>query len=495
MSGSEPADARDVTGVRVPPPLGHAGPAAPREARASDPEPAASAPAPISDESSDDGSHNLTARLLRRLGLSAVGLVVLALTLVGVLTITRGTPVERVVALGPNGESARAPAVFDSLFARTMALYTGTALQAGTAVEVLADGDGTYPLLWRDLRAARQSITAQLYYSMPGAVADTFAAVLAERARAGVRVLLVLDAFGSQSLAGTWSDSLRATGVEVTFLRRLRWYKLDRATSRSHVRAVVVDGLVGYTGGFGLADYWLGDGRRDGEWRETNVRFQGPAVAQLQAAFATAWAEATGELLTGAFFFPDRAFAAAGGAQAALLFTAPPKGSTAAERFLALSIAAARRTLYIANGYFVPDEDFSRLLCEARGRGVDVRVLVPSTNIDVRTVYFASRARYPALLACGVRLFEYQPAMMHAKTLVVDGEWAAVGSMNFDNRSLALNNESNLVVLDRDVGATMDAMFLEDLRFAREITARAFAERPWWHRVLEGGATLLSRVL
>ena len=443
----------------------------------------------------EDAPGKLTARLLLRIALIGAALVLVGLVLVGVLTVTRGTPVTSVVPVAADGRLAVAPPVSDPLFTRTMALYTGTPLTEGNAVEILADGDGTYPLLWRDLRSARHSITAQLYYAMPGAVADTFAAVLAERARAGVRVLLVLDAFGSQPLTDGWSDSLRAAGVEVAFLRRLRWYKLDRVTSRSHVRAVVVDGVIGYTGGFGLADYWLGGGRRDDEWRETNVRFRGPAVAQLQAAFATAWAETAGQLLTGTFFFPDSALVPAGGARAALLFTAPPKGSTPAERFLALSIAAARRTLYIANGYFIPDDDFRRFLCEARARGVDVRVLAPSTNIDIRTVYFASRARYSVLLACGVRLYEYQPAMMHAKTLVVDGEWAAIGSMNFDNRSLALNNESNLMVLDRAVGARLDAMFLEDLRFAREITTRAFAARPWWHRPLEAGAALLSRVL
>lgn len=437
----------------------------------------------------------VTGRLVRRLAIAAVGVVALGLTLVGVLSITRGTPVETVVPLDAAGERTEAPAVWDPLFARTMALYTGTSLLHGNAVDVLVDGEGTYPLLWRDLRAAQATITAQLYYSLPGAVADTFAVVLAERARAGVRVMLVLDAFGSQALAGAWSDSLRAAGVEIAFLRQLRWYKLNRVTSRSHVRAIVVDGAVGFTGGFGLADYWLGNGQRDGEWRETNVRFRGPAVAQLQAAFATAWAEATGELLTGAFLFPDSTFGPAGGVEAALLFTAPSKGSTAAERFLALSIAAARRTLYIANGYFIPDDDFRRLLCEARGRGVDVRVLVPSMKIDIRTVYFASRARYAVLLACGVRLYEYQPTMMHAKTLVVDGQWVAIGSMNFDNRSLALNNESNLLVLDRGIGASMDALFLDDLRFAREITSSQFAQRPWWHRVFETGATALSRVL
>ena len=442
-------------------------------------------------------------RLAKRLGVAALGLATLLLALVGALTVTRGTPVERLRA--PAGGVV--PAVGDPAFARTVALYTGAPLAPGHAVEVLTDGDGTYPRLWADLRSAGRLIAVQLYFAQPGAVADTMARVLAERARAGVRVLVVLDAFGSQNLPPSWFDTLRTAGAEVVKLRRMRWYKLDRATRRSHVRAIIVDGAVGYAGGFGLADYWRGDGRTPGEWRETNVRFRGPAVAQLQAAFAAAWAEVTGELLVGDGVYPHAASGAAGVAadgtarseagsvRAALLHTAPPAGSTPAERFLALSIAGARRTLYVTNAYFLPDDDFRRFLCDAAARGVDVRVLTAGARTDIETVYYASRARYAELLGCGVRLYEYRPAMMHAKTLVADGLWSAVGSMNFDNRSLALNDEATLVALDPRVGSTLDSLFRADLRYADEITAPAFARRPWWERPLERGATLLSRVL
>ena len=436
-----------------------------------------------------------------RLARLALGLVVILLALIGVLSLTRGTPVERVRVAGKRNAF---PAVTSPAFERTMALHTGAPISGGHDVELLTNGNGTYPRLWADLRAARRSITVQMYFSQPGAVADTMAAVLAERARAGVRVLLVLDAFGSQNLSQGWEDSLASSGVSVARLRTMRWYRADRVGRRSHVRVVVVDGLVGYTGGFGLADYWLGDGHRDGQWRETNVRFRGPAVAQLQAAFTTAWAEAKGELLTGDLFFPlstaessapPTAPLAVSGVRAALLFTAPPDGSTPAERFLALSIASARRTLYISNSYFLPDDDFRGFLCDAAGERVDVRVLTAGTKTDIKSVYYASRARYAALLACGVRIFEYQPTMMHAKTIVVDGSWSAIGSMNFDNRSLALNNEANLVTLDIRLGASMDSLFLDDLRYAREIVTDQFDRRPAWQRVFEFGANLLSPVL
>ena len=216
---------------------------------------------------------------------------------------------------------------------------------------------------------------------------------------------------------------------------------------------------------------------------------------QLQAAFAAAWAEATGELITGALFFPRSGFQPVGSTHAALLFTAPTTGSTPAERFLALTISGARTSLYITNSYFVPDDDFRRLLEEAVKRGVDVRVLTVSTKTDVKTTWYAGRFRYEELLRKGVRIFEYQPTMLHSKTIVADGVWSSVGSMNFDNRSMAFNNESNLVVLDSRFGAQMDSVFLDDLRYSKEIKLDEFSRRSVWSKMLEAGASLLSRLL
>ncbi|HET7371952.1 MAG TPA: phospholipase D-like domain-containing protein, partial [Gemmatimonadaceae bacterium] len=304
-----------------------------------------------------------------------------------------------------------------------------------------------------------------------------------------------LDAFGSQHLSREWIRSLRAAGVEVAKLRQLRWFTISNAANRSHVRVVVVDGRVGYTGGFGLADYWLGDGHHEEQWRESNVRFEGPAVMELQSAFSAAWAEATGELLTGPLFFPESGFQPVGSTGAGLMFAAPTTGSTPAERFLALTITGARKTLYIENSYFVPDDDFRRLLERAVRRGVDVRVLTVSNKTDVKTTWYAGRYRYEELLQRGVRIYEYQPTMLHSKTIVADGAWSSVGSMNFDNRSLAFNDEANLVVLDSAFGAQMDSIFFDDLRYAKEIKLDEFRQRSMWSKALELGATLLSRVL
>lgn len=436
---------------------------------------------------------NVIKRTVGRVLLILLGLLVLVFALIGVLSQTRGTPVHSVQGVTGNDHL---PAVGDSLFARSMELHTATMQLPGNQVELVNNGS-VYPRLWADLRSAHQTITVQMYFSMPGKVADSMSAVLRERARAGVRVLMLLDAFGSGPLIDQegYLDSLRAAGVELAQLRPLRWRSLQKASQRSHARVVVVDGRIGYTGGFGLADYWLGDGHHDEQWREGNVRMMGPVVAQLQAAFAAGWAEATGELLTGALFFPAATFNGPGTASAGLMHAMPTLGSTPAERFYALTIAGARRTLYITNSYFVPDDDLRRQLIAAARRGVDVRVLTVSEKTDVKTTWWAGRRFYEELLSGGVKIYEYAPTMMHAKTLVADGLWTSVGSMNFDNRSIAFNNETNLLALDASLGRMMDSVFLDDLRFSREMKLEEFRRRSWWRRPVEFGASLLARLL
>ena len=419
-------------------------------------------------------------------------ILVVSMMLVGFLSITRGATVRTVIA---EGDREGPPQVSDSLFAHSIELFTGTHLDEGNKIEILLNGEGTYPKLWKDIESAKKTLTVQMYYSQPGAVADTMKKYLVDRAKAGVRVLLLLDAFGSQPLKKDWIADLRNAGVEVAWLRPLRWYTLHKATQRSHVRVVVVDGRVGYTGGFGLADYWLGDGKHKDQWRETNVRFYGPTVAALQAAFAAGWAETTGELLTGDIFFPPVAFEDRGNVNAGLMHSLPTIGSTPAERFLALTIAGSRKTLYITNSYFVPNIDFCDLLIKAAHRGVDVRVLTVGKETDVKTTWYAGRALYEKLLAGGVKIYEYQPTMMHAKTIVVDGLWSAIGSMNFDNRSIAFNNESQILALDAGIGQQMDQIFLNDLQYAKEIKLEEFKKRPWTGKVLKWGAQKLRRIL
>jgi cardiolipin synthase len=422
--------------------------------------------------------------------LGALLLLVLALT--GLRYLTRDTPVADVSDVDGN---RGLPRTNDELFRWSIELLTGTTLTSGNHAELCLNGDGTYDRLFADLASARETITLQMYYCQPGVVADRFGEVMRARARAGVRVLFLLDAFGAAKLTKEYLASLRAAGVEVAKFRPVHWYALEKAYARSHIRVVVVDGRLGYTGGFGMDDKWLGDGRHENQWRDTNVRFTGLAVLELQATFATGWAEATGELLAGHTLFPDLTHDGGDFMCATVLHTAPTVGSTAAERLLALSIAGARETLYITNSYFVPDDDFVHLLRDAAGRGVDVRILTPGRINDVKSTWYAGRAQYEKLLAGGVRIFWYQPAMMHAKAFVVDGCWSSVGTMNFDNRSLAFNDESNLLVLDDTFGASVREVFLDDLTRSREVTLEEFRQRPRTDRLLEWGASRMARIL
>jgi cardiolipin synthase len=415
--------------------------------------------------------------------------VILCLALIGFLHLTRGTAVRHVRGVATDGVPI---GVGEPQFPLIVTMMTGAWLSDGNRVEVTLNGDGTYEPLWADLRSARQSITLQLYYGAPGRMADTLGRILVDRARAGVRVFVLYDAFGTVDIPADQREALRAAGISVEPFRPIRLSTLHLAQHRSHVRGIVIDSRIGWTGGFGIDDKWFGDGRTNGSWRETNVRFEGPAVRQLQAAFAAAWVEATGVLFTGrATLDPQKNGVAAAG----LLHTSPTLGSTSAARFYALSIAGAHKTLYITNSYFAPDRSFVQLLTEAAKRGVDVRILTAGPRTDVNVVRSAGRAWYDALLGAGVRVYEWQPTTLHAKTFVVDGQWSTVGSMNFDNRSMALNDESTLMVLDRTIGEKMNRTFLTDLQHAEEITLATFRRRSWFERIMERGALLITRLL
>ena len=423
---------------------------------------------------------------IARGGLTAV---VLIAAVIGVLFVTRGTAVRRVRGVGADAVPV---GVREPDFAATVALLAGGVMLPGNRVELALNGDGTYERMWADLRSATESITVQMYYAEPGRVADQLSKILIERALSGIRVFFLYDAFGAGGLKRAYLKALRDAGVRVVAFRPLRFRNLWVVQNRSHIRGVVIDRRVGWTGGFGVDDKWLGDGHTNLAWRDTNIRFEGPAVSQLLAAFAAAWAEATGELFSGriAVTYEEDGVEAAG-----LLATAPTLGSTAAERFLALSIAGAQKTLYITNAYFAPDRSFVALLVAAADRGVDVRVLVGGPRTDVRVARRAAHSRYDRLLVAGVRVFEYQPSTLHAKTFVVDGYWTAVGTMNFDNRSLALNDECTLMVLDQTFGSQMEEMFLADLARSEEISLEVFRKRPQIARVAEWGADLITSLL
>ncbi len=421
----------------------------------------------------------------------AVLVVLLGLAaFVGLLHLTRGTPVSTVRDLDGPGDP---PALEDEDFERTLQIHVNTRLVEGNRVEVLLNGEEVYPRLFEDLAAARELVTWTVFWFKPGALAERLRDALAERARAGVRVLFMYDMFGAWGIPSDYFDALRQAGVEVAEFRPVRWNTLHKAQQRSHIRSVVIDGRIGYTGGFAIDDHWQGDGRGPG-WRDTSVRLEGAAVEQLQSAFAADWAEATGELLIGQRIFPQ-ATHAPDGAVAGLMYSAPTLGSTDAERFFALSIVGARRYLYITNAYFIPDDDFRGFLCDAVARGVDVRVLTPGANSDRLSTWYASRVHYEQILAAGVRIWEYSPTMVHAKTLVADDIWSEVGSVNFDNRSMALNDEVALMVRDGAVAERLRTAFLADLDYAEEVDLDAFRRRGAWQKLKELFFIIFVRLL
>jgi cardiolipin synthase A/B len=425
-----------------------------------------------------------------KIGLIAGGLLLILFTIIGMEFTLHGSHISHLQGVG-----SAAPEVGDPLFTRTMQVFTGTHLNDGNHVTVLLNGEQTFPAIWKELRNAKQTITIQMYYFEPGKIADTLSVILQERARAGVAVHLLTDAFGGQNITKGYLDTLRAAGVHTAVFRPVHWYEMQKLQNRSHDRVVVVDGWVGFTGGFGVADKWLGNGHSKDQWRDTDVRFTGPAVSQLQATFADGWVEATGVLLTGEKYFPKEPMKEEPAEMAGLLDAQPTIGSTPAERFLALSIAGARHRLFITNSYFVPNHDFKQLLIQASKRGVDVRILTVGPKSDVKLTRYAGRKQYDDLLKGGVRIFEFAPTMMHAKTLVADGMWASIGTMNFDNRSMVFNNECNLNVLDAGTGAVMDSVFLNDLEYSKEITRADFEKRGIGQRILEVGASMMARLL
>src|SRR5215204_3483962 len=414
------------------------------------------------------------------------------LSVIGLQSLTRGTTIAR---LHTPGDGDGPPGPRDPLFCETLELLTKTSIVPGHEVEIFACGDETYPRLWEDLRSAQRSITLQMYYCQPGRMADEFKEILLERAAAGVRILFLRDAFGSGPLKKEYIEELEQAGIEVASFRPTRWYQLFKVYHRSHIRVAVIDGMVGYTGGYGIDDKWYGDGRHEDQWRDTTTRFTGPAVLQLQATFAAGWAEATGTLLAGDLFFPPEESTHDGEVFGGLLHASPSVGSTSAERYYALAIGSAQKRLWISNSYFVPSENFCELLASAVKRGVDVRVLTCNEEGDVLSTYYAGRAMYATLLAHGVRIFEYQPAMMHAKSIVADGRFVSAGTVNFDNRSMSFNDETTLMAVDDELGVRMERLFESDLRYSREITAESHAARPMRDKLLDRTWSLIARVL
>lgn len=368
-------------------------------------------------------------------------------------------------------------------FFPTLEAYAGAPIVGGNTVDILLNGEQIFPAVLAGIRSAQRTITYAQYYYEEGPVARDIAEALAERCRAGIGVNVLLDAFGSLNIPGEYPELMRASGCHVVWFRPLSQYVFRRYYKRNHRRILVVDGRVGFTGGAGVSRKWMGNGRTEHHWRDTDVRVEGPVVEYMQAAFAENWLEATGMVLGGEAYFP-RPLAPRGPVHAQVARSSPAGGSAAMYTTLLLALSSARTSVLVTNPYFVLDERMREAVLRTVRRGVRVAVLVPAV-IDHDIVRQASRAQFGDLLQAGVEIYEYTPALLHAKTMVIDGVWATIGSTNLDNLSFAVNDELNLFFYDREVARQLEQIFMDDLQVSRRVTYDAWKRRGLGARLLE----------
>jgi cardiolipin synthase A/B len=373
-------------------------------------------------------------------------------------------------------------AITDPAFVPTMEAYTNAAVSNGNRVELLLNGDQIFPAQVEAIRSARRTLTYAQYFYEDGRPAEQIVQAISERCRAGIRARVLLDGFGSLRMPPELTRELESSGCRVAIFRPLTPWTMDNANNRNHRRILVVDGRMGFTGGSGASSKWMGNGRQKGQWRETDVRLEGPMVNDLQGAFAENWLEATGEMLGGDGYFGPQP--ARGSVVAQVVRSSPASGSIAVYNMYLLAISSARRTIYLTNPYFLPDERMTQSLIEARGRGVRVVLLLPGA-IDNNIVRQASRAGFGRLFDAGVEIYEYRSGLLHAKTMVVDGRWATIGSANVDNRSFALNDEVNVAIYDGGMAARLEKVFADDLRHSRRLDAAQWRARGPVGRILE----------
>ncbi len=376
---------------------------------------------------------------------------------------------------------------------RSLGVLLGPPVLAGNRVQALQNGSEIFPAMLTAIRGAQRTISFESYIYWSGAIGASFAQALSDRARAGVRVHVLLDWVGSQKIEKELLDEMRAAGVQILMYHPLSWYQLARVNNRTHRKLLVVDGRIGFTGGVGIADKWDGNAQDADHWRDSHYRVEGPVVAQMQATFLDNWTKVSGELLHGAEYLPP---IAEDGQMPAQMFSSSPDGGADSMQLMYLLVTtAAAKTIDLASAYFVPDDLTSAALVDAMRRGVRFRLIVPGPIIDSDIVRRASRSTWGPLLAAGAEIREYQPTMFHCKVLIVDGLLVSVGSTNFDPRSFRLNDEANLNVYDAAFAAVQTAVFERDFAQSRPVTLAEWEGRPWHEKAIEWAAGLLGSQL
>ena len=381
----------------------------------------------------------------------------------------------------------------DPQFMRAMGNLLGPDIVSGNKVEELLNGDQIFPSMLDAIKGAKRTITFETYIYWSGDIGKAFADALAERARAGVKVHVLVDWVGSAKMEDDLLDNMRAAGVTLLKFHKPHWYTLAKLNNRTHRKLLVVDGAIGFTGGVGIAPKWTGNGQDADHWRDSHFRVEGPVVAQIQSAFLDNWMKATGAVLHGDAYFPE--LKPLGTINAQMFSSSPSNGSEHMELMYQMALTAAEKSVDLSMAYFVPDEASSKILTEAMQRGVKVRIITPGEITDTQTVRAASRKTWGPLLKAGAEIYEFQPTMYHCKVMIIDGLLVSVGSTNFDNRSFSLNDEANLNVYDRTFAARQSQIFEADLKQARPISYAQWEARPFKEKALEMLSSLLNSQL
>jgi cardiolipin synthase len=376
-------------------------------------------------------------------------------------------------------------------FLHVLECLTDSKIHRGNCLTVLTNSESFYEEELRAIGAAQRSVNLEAYIFQKGEIARRFVIALTKRASAGVKVNIVLDALGSAGMSREYFAELTKAGGKLAWYNDTRWNKLPRLNHRTHREVLVIDGREAFVGGAGVADHWYKGKGHNPRWRDTMVRVEGAAAANLQATFAENWLESCGEVLTGADYYPPLPEPVSRAAALVVNSTPSAGGSTRARILFQMLLASAKKSIHITTPYFLPDSSMMNELTRAmRERGVEVTLLVPGKRSDHLLTRSSSRRAYGTLLSAGATIFEYQPAMIHAKILLIDGLWGVVGSTNFDNRSFGLNDEVNLAARDIQFVERLEEDFLNDLAASERITYEGWRRRP----ILERAPELLGWV-
>lgn len=403
---------------------------------------------------------------------------VAATLVIGVVVINFRTPEKRV-----QHQVRHLYGIADPQFEREMGTLLGPAIVLGNKIAALENGDEIFPAMLGAIRGAKSTINFETYIYWSGRTGEEFARSLSERARAGVKVHLMLDWLGSEKISSQLLSDMRDAGVEIERYHALHWYSLGKLNNRTHRKVLIVDGAVGFTGGVGIADEWAGHAQDPDHWRDIHFQIEGPVVAQFQAAFLDNWIKTTGRVLNGDPYFPQLGHV--GELKMHMFMSSPAGGSESMRLMYLMAITAAEQSIDIEAAYFIPDDLMTRELIKARSRGVRIRILVPDKHIDSETVRIATKRAWGPLLRSGVEIHEYDPTMLHCKMLIFDHYMVSVGSTNFDMRSFELNDEASLNVYDAEFARQMTEVFEEDLKTSTPYDYSRWQQRPWVERFAE----------